>query len=274
VTADRLPAILQAMQDDTHAAEDVVLAAGLAACIDLHALASLLPVNATDIALARGLGNLITDGNDGAPLADADRALACRVAARMASTAALLLAVDPEDHLSTAEVMWSASGKLLGLYAATRKAMRAVEHATPMTDYDRERLAVHTEVAAAMMKQHHGLQAVASAEGVTVTLAGDRESTTPTVQVGDILDAAKVPHRTLVECTNCDLVIRLPTGKGWTLEGPESLVNGWPWERGASVLPVRIMATDIPADECWRVARMTPAEAREWLADRGRRQPV
>jgi hypothetical protein len=242
VTADRLPAILQAMQDDAHATCDPVLAAGLAACIDLHALAPLLPVNAADLAVSAGLSCFIADGEH-YQLADADRAIACRVAARMASTAALLLAVDPEGHLSTAEALWSASGKLSGLYAATHKAMRAVEHAESQRFLSR-------------------------LEAATATLAS------PAVQVGDIIDAASVPPGTLVDRQTPDgplLTIRLPNGRGYHLTPDDERCESWPWDdRG----PVRALAIDLRGAEADRVAMMTPSAAREWLADRVRRQPV
>jgi hypothetical protein len=259
VTTDRLPAILQAMQDDAHAAEDTVLAAGLAACIDLHVLAPLLPVNADDLAVSARLSCLIVDGEH-YPLADADRALACRVAARMASTAALLLAVDPEGHLSTAEALWSASGKLSGLWHASHKAMRAIERA------DAQRLIARLDGVETLLRKSGE-----PAEDIPVTGAAP----SPTVQVGDIIDAASVPPGTLVDrCLAGTLLsIRMPNGRGFHLYDDNEGRDSWPWWDREDH-NVRVLATNLRGAEADRVAMMSPAEAREWLAQRVAATPI
>jgi hypothetical protein len=127
IAADRTPAIIAALVDNYHDAEDLQAAACLDRAVDLPALAALLPISATDRAIADGLHGLLTDGNDGAEPTDDDRAIACRVAARLAATAANLLAVDPKRNLSDAETLWAMSGKLSGLWEATADAMREEE---------------------------------------------------------------------------------------------------------------------------------------------------
>lgn len=124
---DRTPAILSALVNAYHDAEDLQAAAALDRAVDLPALADLLPIGEADRALADGLRGLIVDGNDGEELADADWAIACRVAARLAVTAVSLLAADPKRNLSDAETLWAISGKLSGLWEATADAMREEE---------------------------------------------------------------------------------------------------------------------------------------------------
>lgn len=108
MSADRLPAILQAMTDAAHEAGDVVLASALAAAVDLHALAPLLPLTGADEQQARGLLAIVGDEAWG-------NATACRAAARLASTAALLRAVDPTGHAEGAVALWIAAGRLASL---------------------------------------------------------------------------------------------------------------------------------------------------------------
>jgi hypothetical protein len=260
VTADRLPAILQAMQDDAHATCDPVLAASLAACIDLHVLAPLLPVNADDLAVSARLSCLIADGEH-YPLADADRAIACRVAARMASTAALLLAVDPKGHLSTAEALWSASGKLSGLWHASHKAMRAIEHA------DAQRLIARLDGVETLLRKGGE-----PAEDMPVTGAAP----TTAVQVGDIIDAANVPPGTLIDQGAADsgMSIRMPDGRGCHIFNSHGPCEWWPWWSSREGPRLRILATGLRGATADMVATMTHREAREWLADRVRRQPA
>lgn len=319
MTPDRLPAILQAMQDAAHEAGDLVLAAGIAHAVDLAELAPLLPLQGGDAMLGAGLYTIASgdDEDAGRSLSGADHALACRAAARLASTACLLLAVDPRGHEETAMRLWVAAGRLIGIRPTAEESEsepEAREMSQLQWERDDARIALRTE-----REQHEATRRerdealarlahvrAASGPGPSIhpgedvldkklggmTLAEQRayiadgakaaeaavaeRKPKSTPQVGDTIDAKDVPHRSLVECDNRDLVIRLPVGNGWTLDatgGPAR--SGWTWDGGMyGVRPVRIMALDIPADECWRVARMTPAEAREWLAQLVAREAV
>lgn len=236
-TRDRLPAILQAMQDAAHEASDLVLAAGIANAVDLAELAPLLPLTGADEANGRGLHAVVAgDASryvDTHSLAAADRALAARAAARLASTACLLLAVDARGHEETAMRLWVAAGRLIGIRPAA-------EEDDPI---------------AAKQRAH--------APGG--------------LQVGDIVNAIDVPRRTLVECPDKTLVIRLPNGKGQAIGRCDNLGAGWTWESEVALLDaprMRILALDIPAEKCFAVAGMTPTEAREWLAQRVAAEPV
>lgn len=88
------------------------------------------------------------------------------------------------------------------------------------------------------------------------------------VQVGDIIDAKDVPPGTLVDRQTPDgplLTIRLPNGRGYHLTPDDERCESWPWQERGSV---RVLATDIRGVEADRVAMMSPAKAREWLAQR------
>lgn len=113
---DRLPAIIQAMQDAAHEAGDVVLASALALAASPAEVAPLLPLTGSDAMQGAGLYALTADhGTTAANLGADDHALACRVAARLASTACLLLAIDAKGHHDAAGALWRAVSHLTSL---------------------------------------------------------------------------------------------------------------------------------------------------------------
>lgn len=151
--ADRLPAIIAAMaQVATHGARgaadtlapDHDLAAALSGAVDLAEVAPLLPLSGADHQRAAGLLRIIT-GKTTQPLADApglaemDRVLACRVAARLASSAALLVALDAHAFAGMAGLLWRAAGRLCGLETAPET---AAGFTVPTLAETRERVAV------------------------------------------------------------------------------------------------------------------------------------
>lgn len=151
--ADRLPAVIAAMVEvathGTRSATDTLapdhdLAAALSGAVDLAEVAPLLPLSGADHQRAAGLLRIIA-GKTAQPLADApglaemDRVLACRVAARLASSAALLLALDADALAGAAGVLWRAAGRLCGL-ATTPES--AAGFTVPTLAETRERVAV------------------------------------------------------------------------------------------------------------------------------------
>lgn len=118
---DRLPAIIQAMQDAAHEAGDLVLASALALATSPAEVAPLLPLTGADAMQGAGLYALKLDpevsGTTAASLGAADHALACRVAARLASTACLILAIDAKGHHDAAGALWLAAAHLTSLPA-------------------------------------------------------------------------------------------------------------------------------------------------------------
>lgn len=122
---DRLPAIIQAMQDAAHEAGDVVLASALALVASPAEVAPLLPLTGTDAMHGAGLYALTYDhGTTAANLGAADHALACRVAARLASTACLLLAIDAKDHHDAAGALWRAAAHLTSAWDRKRRGLK------------------------------------------------------------------------------------------------------------------------------------------------------
>lgn len=124
--ADRLPAIIAAMVEvatrGTRGAADTLapdhdLAAALSGAVDLAEVAPLLPLSGVDHQHAAGLLRIVA-GRTTEPLAEADRVLACRVAARLASSAALLLALDADAFAGAAGLLWRAAGCMCGLETA------------------------------------------------------------------------------------------------------------------------------------------------------------
>lgn len=127
MSADRLPAVIAAMVEvaahGTSGAADTLapdhdLASALSGAVDLTEVAALLPLSGADHQHAAGLLRIVSGGQPAEPLADADRVLACRVAARMASSAALLLALDADAFAGAAGLLWRAAGRLCGLETA------------------------------------------------------------------------------------------------------------------------------------------------------------
>ena len=127
--ADRLPAVIAAMAHvathGTRGAADTLapdhdLAAALSGAVDLAEVAPLLPLSGADHQRAAGLLHIVTGTAQPAEtLADADRVLACRVAVRLASSAALLVALDAHAFTGMAGLVWRAAGRLCGLETAT-----------------------------------------------------------------------------------------------------------------------------------------------------------
>lgn len=134
--ADHLPAIIQAMQDAAHEAGDLVLASALALTTSPAEVAPLLPLTGADAMQGAGLYALTLDpevsGATAASLGAADHALACRVAARLASTACLILAIDAKGHHDAAGALWLAAAHLTALPTTT--VMLYGKRAPGMTD--------------------------------------------------------------------------------------------------------------------------------------------
>lgn len=122
--ADRISAVIAAMVEvathGTRGAADTLgpdhdLAAALSGAVDLAEVAPLLPLSGADHQHAAGLVRIVSGGQSTGPLADTDRVLACRVAARMASSAALLVALDAHAFAGMAGLLWRAAGRLCGM---------------------------------------------------------------------------------------------------------------------------------------------------------------
>lgn len=312
MTHDRLPAILQAMQDAAHEAHDLVLAAGIAHAVDLAELAPLLPLTAGDGFHGEDL-YAWASGTKERP-ADLSSSPWChRAAARLASTACLLLAVDAKGHEETAMRLWAAAGHLIGIRPTDEESETdAREMSQLQWERDDARIALRTE-----REQHEATKRerdealarlahvrAASGPGPStipgddaldkklggMTLAEQRayiaagakaaeaavaeRKPKPTPQVGDIIDAKDVPPGTLVDR-------QTPEGPLLTIRHPSG--RGYhlvpedepcaPWPWDERG-PVRVLATDISGAEADRVAMMCPSDARAWLADRVRRQPA
>lgn len=115
-------------------------------------------------------------------------------------------------------------------------------------------------------------------DAIRVRKACTADASPSAVQVGDIIDAKDVPLGTLVDRQTPDgplMTLRFtPDGGGHHLSPSEPFAwPPWRWEH-VEQWQCRVLAAELSEADCWSVARMTPSQVREWLAQRVAASPV